>query len=36
MAANIFDRLENGVFSFAANLSNPQQVEALAKWLTAL
>ena len=36
MAANIFERLENGVFSFAANLSNPQQIEALAKWLTAL
>lgn len=36
MAANIFERLENGVFSFAANLSNPQQVEALAKWLTTL
>jgi hypothetical protein len=36
MAVNIFERLENGVFSFAANLSNPQQVEALARWLTAL
>ncbi len=36
MAANIFERLENGVFSFAAYLSNPQQVEALARWLIAL
>lgn len=36
MATNIFERLESGVFSFAANLSNPQQVAGLAQWLTTL
>jgi hypothetical protein len=36
MATNIFERLESGVFSFAANLSNSRQVAALAEWLTTL
>ena len=36
MATNIFERLESGVLSFAANLSNPQQVQALVEWLTTL
>ena len=36
MATNIFERLESGVFSFAANLSSSQQIVALTQWLTSL
>ena len=36
MANDIFLRLENGVFSFAANLTNREQTVALAEWLTTL
>lgn len=36
MAQELYTRLEQGAYSFAANLTQPRQLQALARWLIAL